>query len=139
MSKTRGHPMATAATLPTTEIGPTERLAETASQAIANHTTAGQTLIRLSAELDRALGKRAQHKITAILRLSAQDHPATPGKKYSVSQADDFARLDPDYARYKQLVSDLSLAKMQAEIEVTTARMLAELAIAAFRVDGGIR
>lgn len=95
-----------------------------------------------TAELVAAQKQRAVNKLSAIARICRQDHPATPGKKFSASAADDFAQVDPEYAIYKETVARLERDKVSIEVYVEdarfaieTARLRAELAIALVRAE----
>lgn len=91
-------------------------------------------LVQATAELAHAERERPKQKLEAITRLCEQDHPATAGKKFSVSQADDFAQLDPGYSGYKVRVLVLQLAKLKAEHALESARMRQAQALLAVRV-----
>ncbi len=75
---------------------------------------------------------RAAEKIAALVRVCATTHPAT-GKNYSASQAEDLLQLDPAYAEYRRRVVEATSAAREAEDEKTSARLVAQLRIAAVR------
>lgn len=114
------------------------RLAALAEQEIENHRKSVAILRKVSAELDRLSNERSARKTAAIVRLCEQDNPATPGKKYSPSQAADFAQLDREYAEYKVAVQNLTLMRQEAEGSVATAKLTAQLAVALFRAECGL-
>src|SRR4051812_2607297 len=95
--------------------GEVSKLAALAEKTINQHEQAVGILRKVSAELDRLNNERAKLKTAAIVRLCEQDNPATPGKKYSPSQAADFAQLDREYAEYKVAVQNLTLMRQEAE------------------------
>jgi multidrug resistance efflux pump len=126
-------------------------LAGSAERAIAAHERAQKALHDKSNDLAKAVDKlvaaqleRAGRKVAAVVRICAEDHPATPGKKFSASAADDYAQVDPAYASYKQEVALLERAKALAEHDVEDAKaaldgakLRAELAIALVRASVG--
>ena len=126
--------------LPRTEGG---RLAELrqrmehAEQALVNYDAAGASLIKATSNLAYAEAERATQKMAAIGRLVEQVNPAT-GKPFTVSQADDFAQLDPAYAMYKARCLGLQLRKMEAEHALESARLTAIYAEALVRRAGGM-
>ena len=114
------------------------RAAALAEKAIKQHEDAVKHLRDVSAMLTGLGMQRATKKTEAIVRLCQQDNPATPGKKYSASQAADFAQLDPEYAAYKEQVEKYTLLRQEAEGNVATAKLVAQLAVALFRAEAGL-
>ena len=115
------------------------RLSANARDAGNEYIAAGRALVAVSEALAMAERQRPRQKLAAIARLVEQDHPAAPGKKFSVSQAESVCQLDPEYGAYKAEIAHLELAKLEAEIGLDAARLAAEYAIAAFKVAGGLR
>lgn len=113
-------------------------LATLAQKAIDQHEIAVKNLRDVSTTLAQLESLRAMSKTAAIVRLCQIDNPATPGKKYSASQAADFALLDNGYAEYKDDVTKYTLLKQEAEGNVATARLVAQMAIALFRAEAGL-
>jgi hypothetical protein len=115
-----------------------KQLAALAETAIAEHAKAVKTLRHVSASLANLERERSKHKTAAIVRLCQQENPATPGKNYSPSQAADFAQLDPQYDKYKGQVQSFTLLKQEAEGNLATAKLAAQLAVALFRAEAGL-
>jgi predicted component of type VI protein secretion system len=82
--------------------------------------------------------QRPRQKTEALTRLCAQPHPANPAKVYSITQAEDVLQLDPDYADYKARVAYAENALRETQDAQTSARMVAELAIAHMKREGGL-
>ena len=114
-------------------------LAVMAENAIAQHAVARRHLVDVSTTLANLERQRSDRKMAAILRMCQAENPATPSKPFSASQAADFAQLDPEYAKYKLQVQNFGLAKLEAEIELESARLTAELRIALVKLEGGLR
>lgn len=83
--------------------------------------------------------ERSRMKSEAIQRLCQLENPATPNKCYSATQAADFALLDPAYSHYKRQVGEFQIAKLEAEIEMRSAELRVELALAIAKQEGGLR
>lgn len=110
-----------------------EQCAALAQASISEHAQRVKALRDVSATLANLERKRSTEKTAAILRLCQQENPATPGKNYSPSQAADFAQLDPTYDKYKGQVLSFTLLKQEAEGNLATAKLAAQLAVALFR------
>lgn len=113
-------------------------LSNAALAARREHLTAIKTLRTKTEAYTAAAAKRAPLKLAAVARIVQQDHPATPGKKFSASAADDYAQVDPTYAVYKREVERLELDRKEAELNVDAARLAAENAIADLNAARGI-
>lgn len=122
----------------TVDTGRVTHLAALAEKAIHQHEDAVRNLRDVSTTLAGLERDRASYKTDAIVRLCQQDNPATPGKKYSASQAADFAQLDPEYAEYKERVTKYTLLRQEAEGNVATAKLVAQMAVALFRAEANL-
>lgn len=110
-------------------------LSADAEQAINEHARLAAQIIASTSEHSEAERERALQKIGAVARLTGSDNPATPGKPFTASQAENYAQLDPAYAQYKERCASLSLVRLTDELAVQTAKLRAELAIALVRTE----
>jgi hypothetical protein len=122
--------------LPRTEAELRQQM-EYAEQALRDYDAARVALVEATDVLAKAEGDRAKQKIGAVSRLMATG-VSPDGKPFSLSRAEDYAQLDPEYAAYKARITELTLAKMEAEHALESARLTATYAEALVRRAGGL-
>jgi hypothetical protein len=115
-----------------------QRAYEVAVEAIRLFDQASEALSRRTDRLVALQQERTAQKIGALVRLCQQPHPASAGKTYSLSQAEDVLQLDPDYAAYKARVAVAESEVRQAEDAKQSALLTAQLCIAGAKAVGGL-
>ncbi len=81
---------------------------------------------------------RPAKKLDAILRIKATENVLNPERPHSASSAEAVVETDHEYRAYLKLQSDGVVMKNQARCLMESARLRSELAIARFKVQGGL-
>jgi hypothetical protein len=115
-----------------------EQLSDAADRAISAHTVAGKEYAALCGEELTLEADRAEQKLAAILRIMATTNDLT-GNPHSASSAEKIVELDSEYRAYLQRQSNTVVMKNVAFTAAQSARLMAELSIARFRAEAGLR
>jgi hypothetical protein len=83
--------------------------------------------------------QRPLKKLAALQRVVTTQHPATVGKNFSLSQAEDLLQIDNEYAAYKTEVARAEMAVKYTEATYDTAKLLAEFRHSQFKAAVGQR
>ena len=113
-------------------------LGTTAAQAIRKWEAAALEVRVKLRELTAIQQERPQEKLEAVCRLVHQDHPANPGKRFSISQAEDVLQIDPEYSAYKVRCTEAEAALREAEDYRDVCRLTAEYCVATFKKAGNL-
>ncbi len=109
-----------------------------AADCIAAYVEAGNEYAALAGQEMDLEADRAGKKLDAIRRIMQGENPLT-GKPHSASSAEAVVETDHEYRAHLKIQSDIVVMKNHSGTLAETARLRAELAIARFRVAGGLR
>jgi hypothetical protein len=116
-----------------------EATARDAEEAITAHRDALSTRNECADKVVEISRERAELKLAAVTALMQQDFPATPGKKFTYTQACDTLQIDPAYADHKRRLEEAEAALREADAEVEHWAFTAELRIAQFKAEAGVK